>query len=38
MKIKTGNVGFHIAFKVPNDDNDRMESFFETHESSFHHI
>lgn len=33
MKIKTGNVGFHIAFKVPNDDNDRMESFFETHEA-----
>ena len=33
MKIKTGNVGFHIAFKVPTDDNDRMESFFEIHEA-----
>ena len=41
MKIKTGNVGFNIAFKVPNDDTERMESFFETHEAFMretHHI
>tara|TARA_B100000900_G_scaffold338097_1_gene300148 strand:- start:777 stop:1157 length:381 start_codon:yes stop_codon:yes gene_type:complete len=33
MKIKAGNVGFHIAFKVPNGDTERMELFFETHEA-----
>ena len=32
MNIKTGCVGFHVAFKVPNNDSERMDSFLETHE------
>ncbi len=32
MKIKTGCIGFHVAFVVPNNDTIRMESFLETHE------
>ena len=41
MKIKTGCIGFHVAFKVPNNDTERMEIFLETHESFMretHHI
>jgi len=41
MKIKTGFVGFHVAFKVPNNDTERMETFLNTHESFMretHHI
>jgi hypothetical protein len=41
MKIKTGCIGFHVAFKVPNNDTERMENFLETHESFMretHHI
>ena len=32
MKIKTGCVGFHVSFSVPNNDSERMDSFLETHE------
>ena len=41
MKIKTGCVGFHITFRVPNDDVAQMETFFEKHEDFMretHHI
>ena len=41
MKIKTGCIGFHVAFKVPNNDTERMEKFLESHESFMretHHI
>ena len=41
MKIKTGCIGFHVAFVVPNNDTPRMESFLETHEKFMretHHI
>ena len=41
MKIKTGCIGFHVAFKVPNNDSERMEKFLESHESFMretHHI
>ena len=41
MKIKTGCVGFHVAYKVPNNDIERMEAFLNTHESFMretHHI
>ena len=41
MKIKTGCVGFHVAYKVPNNDTERMEAFLNTHESFMretHHI
>lgn len=41
MIIKTGNLGFHVAFRVPNDDINRMESFLETHQNFMretHHI
>ena len=41
MKIKTGGIGFHVAFVVPNNDTPRMESFLETHEKFMretHHI
>ena len=41
MKIKTGCIGFHVAFVVPNNDTTRMESFLETHEKFMretHHI
>ena len=41
MKIKTGSIGFHVAFVVPNNDTPRMESFLETHEKFMretHHI
>lgn len=41
MKIKTGCVGFHVAFKVPNSNTQRMETFLETHETFMretHHI
>jgi hypothetical protein len=40
-KIKTGSVGFHVAFKVPNDSINRMETFLETHQKFMretHHI
>ena len=29
-KIKVGSVGFHVAFKVPNDSIQRMEVFLKT--------
>ena len=41
MKIKTGCVGFHITFRVPNDDVAQIETFFEKHEDFMretHHI
>ena len=41
MKITTDSFGFHIAFKVPNDQTDRMETFLNTHESFMketHHL
>jgi len=41
MKIKNGCVGFHVAFVVPNNDTERMESFLKTHEEFMretHHI
>jgi hypothetical protein len=41
MKIKTGCVGFHVAFSIPNEAVSRMESFLETHEKFMretHHI
>lgn len=41
MKINTGCVGFHVAYKVPNNDIERMEEFLNTHESFMretHHI
>ena len=41
MKINSGNVGFHVAFRVPNQHTERMETFLETHESFMretHHI
>ena len=31
MKVKNGCIGFHVAFVVPNNATDRMESFLETH-------
>lgn len=40
-KIKVGSIGFHVAFKVPNDSIDRMEAFLETHEKFMretHHV
>lgn len=33
MKIKTGCMGFHLSFSVPNNDAERMDTFLETHES-----
>jgi hypothetical protein len=33
MKIKTGCVGFHISFSVPNNDTERMDTFLEVHEN-----
>lgn len=33
MTIKTGCVGFHISFCVPNENTKRMDDFFETHET-----
>ena len=33
MKIKTGGVGFHVAFKVPNNKTQIMESFLDSHEN-----
>mgnify|MGYP001374960278 FL=1 len=41
MKIKTGSMGFHVAFKVPNSETKRMEEFLDKHESFMketHHI
>jgi hypothetical protein len=41
MIVKTGCVGFHVAFSVPKDAVQRMESFLETHEKFMretHHI
>ena len=41
MKITTDSYGFHIAFKVPNNQTDRMETFLNTHESFMketHHL
>lgn len=41
MKITTESYGFHIAFKVPNDQVERMENFLNTHQSFMretHHI
>ena len=40
-KIKVGSVGFHIAFKVPNDSIQRMEVFLKTHQKFMretHHL
>jgi hypothetical protein len=33
MSIKKGCYGFNIIFKVPNEDTERMDVFFETHQS-----
>gem|GEM_PF-6708092 len=30
MSVRTGNVGFHVAFAVPNAETGRMESFLRT--------
>ena len=41
MKITTENYGFHVAFKVPNDQSERMESFLDNHQDFMretHHI
>lgn len=41
MNIKSGCVGFHVSFVVPNDNTDKMDSFLETHEKFMketHHI
>ena len=41
MKIKTGSMGFHVAFKVPNSETKRMEAFLDKHESFMretHHV
>tara|TARA_S200000501_G_C20187766_1_gene467235 strand:+ start:95 stop:478 length:384 start_codon:yes stop_codon:yes gene_type:complete len=41
MKIKKGCIGFHVAFVVPNENTDRMDSFLTTHESFMketHHL
>ena len=41
MNIKTGCVGFHIAFSIPTEAVQRMESFLGTHEKFMretHHI
>tara|TARA_B100000902_G_C27181428_1_gene849122 strand:+ start:124 stop:504 length:381 start_codon:yes stop_codon:yes gene_type:complete len=41
MTIKAGNMGFHVAFKVPNSESKRMEEFLDKHESFMretHHI
>ena len=40
-KIKVGSIGFHIAFKVPNDSIQRMEVFLKTHQKFMretHHV
>ena len=40
-KIKVGSVGFHVAFKVPNDSIQRMEVFLKTHQKFMretHHV
>jgi hypothetical protein len=40
-KIKVGSVGFHIAFKVPNDSIQKMEVFLKTHQKFMretHHV
>ena len=40
-KIKVGSVGFHIAFKVPNDSIQKMEAFLKTHQKFMretHHV
>ena len=40
-KIKVGSVGFHIAFKVPNDSIQRIEVFLKTHQKFMretHHV
>ena len=39
--VKVGSVGFHIAFKVPNDSIQRMEVFLKTHQKFMretHHV
>ena len=41
MKIKNGCIGFHVAFVVPNNDTQRVETFLETHEKFMketHHV
>ena len=41
MSIKKNCIGFHVAFKVPNDKSARMDNFLETHEAFMqetHHI
>ncbi len=41
MSIKNGCFGFHIVFRVPNDDVARLEAFFETHQGFMretHHV
>ena len=41
MKITTENFGFHVAFKVPNDQSERMESFLDSHQDFMretHHL
>ena len=35
MTIKTGCVGFHISFSVPNNATERADDFFETHENIY---
>ena len=41
MSIKKNCIGFHVAFKVPNDKSIRMDNFLKTHEAFMketHHI
>ena len=41
MKITTNSYGFHVAFKVPNEQTDRMEAFLDSHQEFMrgtHHV
>ena len=41
MSVRIGNIGFHVAFAVPNEGKDRIEKFLKTHESFMretHHL
>ncbi|MBT4051926.1 MAG: hypothetical protein HOC28_04940 [Bacteroidetes Order II. Incertae sedis bacterium] len=41
MSVRTGNVGFHVAFAVPNAETGRMDSFLRSHEAFMretHHL
>ena len=40
-QIKVGSVGFHVAYKIPNDSTARMQAFLQTHEKFMretHHL